>query len=204
MFIPIKEVRKIGLFENLVFKAFPLLDRESQDLKINCSMTMDPKIFYKLFAVETAINLISNTLSLAEFRTFENSKEVRKDSHYLFNVEPNPNQNSSRFWRKVYHNLVYENEALVVMHEQGLFVADHFDREPFVFKECQYKNVKIDDYTLKDIFNERDVFYFQLHSEKMIDLVESLYADYGQILEYSKDNYKRSNAKRGTLTIPTN
>ena len=160
--------------------------------------------YIKHLAIETAINLISNTLALADFKTFSEGKEVRKSNYYLLNIEPNTNQNASRFWRQVIYNLVYENEALAIMNENNLYVADSFDRKEFAFYDNYYENIKINNYKLKDRFYEKQVFYFALHSKRMKDIIDSLYSDYGKLLEYSKTNYKRSNARRGVLEIPTN
>ena len=167
-----------------------------------CRLTNETYI--KHLAIETAINLISNTLALAEFKTFDNGKEIRKSNYYLLNIEPNPNQNASRFWRKIIYNLVYENHALALMQDERLYVADEFERKEFAFKDNYYESVEIDNYRLKDRFYERQVFYFALHSKRMKDIIDSLYSDYGKLLEYSKTNYKRSNARRGVLEIPAN
>lgn len=187
-----------------MYDIFPFLNRESQQLEVLCKVDVEAKLFYKLLAIETAVNLISNTLSLAEFRTFEEGKEVKKGNYYLFNVEPNMNQNANRFWGQVYHNLVYDNEALVIMQDDGLYVADEFKRHSYAFKPNWYDKVKLTDYELKRTFDEKEVFYFALHSTKMTKLIDGIYKDYGTIIEYSKNNYKRSNAKRGVLEIPTN
>lgn len=197
------EVRIIS-FKSVVFNLFPFLNRGTQSLEVRCDIDIETKLFYKFLAIETAINLISNTLSLIEFKTFEKGKEVRKENYYLFNVEPNVNQNANRFWRQVYHNLVYENEALVIMQDGNLYVVDDFKKNEYAFIENYYENLVIGDYKLKDKFNESDVFYFALHSTKMVDLIDGIYRDYGELVEYSKNNYKRSNAKRGVLEIPTN
>ena len=78
---------------------FPRLNKETGKINLNdefCRLTAE--MYYKQLAIQTAINLISNTLALAEFKTFDNGKEVKKDNYFLFNIEPNSNQNASRFW----------------------------------------------------------------------------------------------------------
>lgn len=196
-------MRIIGI-KSIIFKAFPFLNRKSQSLEIRCETQVEARLFYKYMAIETAINLIANTLSLVDFRTFEKGKETMKDNYYLFNVEPNQNSNASAFWRDLYHNLVYENEALVVMQDKQLYVANDFKRRSFAFYPNYYEDVRIGDYKLKEKLNEDQVFYFKLHSQKMVDLIDGMYRDYGDLVEYSKNTYKRSNAKRGILKIPTN
>lgn len=167
-------------------------------------MRLTAEVYYKKLAIETAINLIANTLALAEFKTFEKGKFAKKDSYYLFNIEPNINQNANKFWRSVIYNLIYHNKSLVVMQNNSLYVADSFQKSNLQFKPNVYSNVRIGDLQLDKTFNEDEVFYFELHSERMQDLINGLYADYGKLIEYSKNTYKRSNARRGVLEIPSN
>ena len=72
--------------------------------KFNLEMAIEDVHYsmgYKILAIESAINLISKTISLAEFKTFDKGVEVRKNQYYQFNVNPNNSQNSTEFWRKV-------------------------------------------------------------------------------------------------------
>lgn len=190
---------------SLFYRIFPRFNPETKQMELHEEMcNLEIETYIKSLAIETAVNLISSTLGLAEFKTFDKGKEIRKDNYYLFNVEPNVNQNASRFWRKVIHNLVKTNDALVIMQDDGLFVADNFTKEPFAFKENIYKNLQIENYQMRRIFNESEVFYFALHSTEMKKLIDGLYRDYGILIEYSKKHYRTSNARRGILDIPTN
>ena len=191
--------------KSLIYKIFPIFNPETRKIEFHDEMgKLEVESYYKLLAIETAINLISNTLALAEFKTFDKGKEIRKDNYYLFNIEPNVNQNASRFWRKVIHNLVKKNEALVIMQDSNLFVADEFKRNEYAFKENFYNALKIENLNLNKTYNESEVFYFALHSVEMKKLIDGLYEDYGVLIEYAKTHYRRSNARRGVLEIPTN
>lgn len=160
--------------------------------------------YYKQLAIETAINLISNTLALSEFRTYKEGLDVKEKNYYLFNVQPSQNYNASRFWRKLIYKLVYDNEALVVQVDKQFFVADDFKRKENALVPCVYTDVVIDGYNLSDTFEEKQVFYFAMHSTRMSSVINGLYKDYGKLIEYSKNNYKRANARRGVLEIPAN
>ena len=190
--------------KSLFYKIFPIFNPETRKIELHDEMCIKAiESYIKLLAIETAVNLISNTLALAEFKTFDKGKEIRKDNYYLFNVEPNINQNASRFWRKVIHNLVKKNEALVIMQDSNLFVADEFKRNEYAFKENFYNALKIENLNLNKTYEESEVFYFALHSMEMKRLIDGLYEDYGVLIEYSKTHYRRSNARRGILEIPT-
>lgn len=185
-------------------RIFPWVNRKTGKLEFNECFIVQAEIYYKLLAIETAINLIANTMSLAEFKTFKKGINVKENNFYLFNIEPNLNQNANRFWRQAVHNMVYDNECLIVMQDDQLFVADSFERKEFAFYPNRYTNVKIENLILDKTYEEKDVLYLNLHSERMKNLIDGLYADYGRLIEYSKGTYKRSNAKRGILKIPTN
>lgn len=177
----------------------------SDDGNINISDfgCYDSQMVYLQIAIETAVNLIANALSRAEFQTFEKAKRVKKENYYLFNVAPNANQDKYKFLHKLIRTMIYENEALVVMLDRQLYVADGFQRKEYAIKENIYTDVRIDNLRLERKFYESEVFHFQLFSENICALVNSLYSNYGKLIEYSKNTYKRSNARRGTLEIPT-
>lgn len=159
------------------------------------------EIFYKELAINAAINLIANTISNAEFLTFEKGKEVRKDNYYLFNVEPNQNKSASKFWRDVVYRLVYDNECLVIQNNSMFYVADSFDITKFALKENIYSKVVIEGYELSKVFREDEVLHFELHNEKMKTLIDGLYSSYGKLISASSKYNLRKKAKRGTLEI---
>ena len=65
-------------------------------------------------AFQTAVNLVANSISKCEFKTYFKNKEVKKEEYYLFNIEPNKNQNSSQFIHKWIGKLYEENECLII------------------------------------------------------------------------------------------
>lgn len=168
---------------------------------VSCG-TVAAEVFYKELAIQSSVNLIANAVSRSEFITYDAGKPLRGEMHYLLNVQPNENKSSSKFWRDVVHKLVYDNECLVIMTKNQLYVADSFDPTEYALKGNIYKNVKIKDYTLRETFAEKDVLHFELHDQKIKTIIDSLYQGYGELIAYSTATYKRSNAKRGALEIP--
>lgn len=162
------------------------------------------EVFYKELAIQACLNIIANTVARSEFLTYEKGVEVRKNNYYLLNVEPNQNKSSSKFWRDVIHKLVYENECLVVQVDGKFYVAESFNVLKYAFKENLYKDIVVEDYNLKDIFSESQVFHFELHDQKIKNIIDGLYGSYSKLIKISSSNYKRNNARRGTLEIPTN
>ena len=161
------------------------------------------EICFKELAIQACINLIANTLSKAEFQTFEKGQEVRKDNYYLFNVEPNPNKSASKFWRDVIHHLVYDNEALVVQYNDYFYVADSFQVDKYAFREYIYRGVMVDDYPLNRSYVESEVFHFELHNERIRDVIEGLYRSYAKLIAAAQKHYTKKNARRGKLIVPS-
>lgn len=153
--------------------------------------------YFKKLAVNTCVDLIANTLVRCEFQTFEKGKEVRNENHYLFNVQPNQNQNASQFMHSLVSHLIYDNECLVIMHNDQLYVADSFNKEEFALRENWYTNVTINDFTFtQKVFKESEVFYFQLNDENIMNVIDGLYGSWGKLITSATNIYKRSNAMR--------
>lgn len=162
------------------------------------------EVFYKELAIQACVNLIANAVSRSEFKTYEKGQEVRKDNYYLFNVEPNQNKSASKFWRDVIHKLVYGNDCLVIQQNGRFYIADSYELVEFALKENIYKNIVVANYQLKTICSESQVFHFELHNEKIKTVIDGLYQSYAKLITAGQAHYKKNNARRGWLEIPTN
>lgn len=152
--------------------------------------------YFKKIAVDTCIDLIASSISQCEIQTFEKGVKNRSNNYYLFNVEPNQNQNATNFMHELVRRLVYDNECLVVMINKQLYIASNFTREKQALKENTYKEVMIDDYKLNDTFHESEVMYFELRNEKITNVIDGMYESLGRLLISSMNYYKRKNNKR--------
>ncbi|EMJ5875345.1 phage portal protein [Clostridioides difficile] len=165
---------------------------------------LEATIFYKEFALRSCISIIANALVLSEFQTFINAKSVKEENYYLFNIEPNQNQNATEFWQEVITRLVYDNECLVIQENEQLFVAESFSVDKYVFYEDIYKDVTIRNYKLDRSFRESDVLYFKLNVESIKTVIDYLYNDYKDLLSSAMKGYKKNNSEKGVLEIDTN
>ena len=165
---------------------------------------LSEKILVRDLAIKTAINLIGNAISLSEFNTYKKGEEGKSDTYYRLNVQPNPNYSASRFWKKFVYRLIYDGEVLIIEQGKNYYVADSFVKETKAFYTCKYRDVVVDDFSLRRSYDESDVLYFKLYERNIVNIVGALYDDYGKLVEYSKASYKKNNAKRGIVNIPTN
>ena len=67
--------------------------------------TIVAELSFRELAFYSCVNMIANSISKCEFKTFEKNQEVKAKEYYLFNVEPNKNQNSSQFLHKLIYQL---------------------------------------------------------------------------------------------------
>lgn len=152
--------------------------------------------YYKRLAIETCIDLIANTLTRCEFQTFERGKEIRGENYFLLNVQPNQNQNSSEFIHSLVNRLIMQNECLVIMQNDQLYIADGWVKNEFALKENYYTEVQIGDLTFQKVFRESEVLYFKLNDRNIMEVINGLYEDYGKLISSAIGYYKRKNNKR--------
>lgn len=167
---------------------------------IDCTnLELKVEFHVKKLAIETCIDIIANAITKCEFQTFYKGEEIRKNNYYLFNVQPNVNQNATEFKHKLVHTLLYENDCLVIMVDDQYLVADDYTMEEFALKENVYKNVVVGDMTFNKPFFEKEVIHLKYNNANIRKVIDELYDSYGKLLSSAIDIYKRSNAKRYIL-----
>lgn len=165
------------------------------------SSDTEASIIYKEFAIQSCISIITNALVLAEFETYEEGKFVKKNNYYLFNIEPNKNQNATEFWMEVISKLIYKNECLIVQIEDELFVADTFYHTEYLYYEDTYKDLIIRGFPLNRTLKESDVIYLKLNNKNIKEVVDSLYKDYSSVLGVSISAVKKAFGEKGILKL---
>ncbi|EAF2073776.1 phage portal protein [Listeria monocytogenes] len=150
----------------------------------------------KKWAVDSCANKIANTLSCAEVLTYEKGEEVRKKNWYMFNVEANQNQNATEFWKKAIYKLVYDNEALIFMQDEYIYVADSFTKNDKSLYENTYTEVTLKDLTLKKEFKESEVLHLTLNNESIKSIIDGFYLLYGDLLTAAVNKYKKLNSRK--------
>ncbi len=160
-------------------------------------------IYIREMAFWSAVNLVANAISKCEFKTFVNNNEVKDREYYLWNVEPNRNQNSSRFLNKLIAKLYRNNEALIVEVNGQLLVADNFIRKPYALYDDVFSQVQIEEFTFDRTFTQSEVLYYQLNEENIRKLVNGLYESYSKLITYSMKAYQRSKGTKGIFKYDT-
>lgn len=158
-------------------------------------------IYLRELAFWTCVNKIANAISKCEFKTYIGNTAVKKAEYYLWNVEPNRNQNSSAFLTKLIGKLYRNNEALVIESNGQLLVADSFEKVKYALYDYTFKNVTVDEFQFNRTFQQSEVLYWELNSVDMKRLVNGIYQSYKDLIAYASKAYQKSRGSRGVLNI---
>ena len=133
---------------------------------------------YKLaiedFSIQMAINMIAGAVSKCEFKTYSKNKEIKGDEYYIWNVEPNNNQNSSEFIQEFISKLLYHNECLIVIVAGKLVIADDFTQNEYALYPNTFTNVSRGTLTFGETFSMNDVLYFKYGNKDIRALLSNL------------------------------
>lgn len=154
-------------------------------------------IYIRELAFISCVNVIANAVSKCEFKTFYQKKEVKQREYYLWNVEPNKNQNSSGFIHKWIYQLYRHNECLIIENNGQLLVADDFIRKPYALYDDVFTGVTVGDFTFARSFNQSEVLYFQLQEKNARRVIDGLYEAYSKLIAYNMKSYLRSRGTKG-------
>lgn len=153
------------------------------------------------------VNMIANAMGRCEFRTYRNGKEVQEQEYYLWNIEPNANQNSTAFLHKLIAKLYMENEALVVgtakrNGEESLIVADSFDDpEEYPIRQREYTGVTSGNMTFRKTFRESDVLHLKLNHTNMRPIIDGMYQAYYKLADAAIRNYEYNTGQHWKVTV---
>ncbi|WP_103034988.1 phage portal protein [Listeria newyorkensis] len=179
-----------GLFHETTTES--LVDQSFQSLPSKKLMELS----IKKWAIDSCVNKIANALAKAEIQTFVEGEERREEDWYLFNIEPNPNQNATEFWKKAVYKLVYENEVLIFSVGNAMYVADSFYQKKFAFRENIYSNIVLKDYAVSAVFPESKVMHLTLNIESAKSIIDGFYRLYGDLISEGVSNYKKLNSRK--------
>ena len=161
------------------------------------------EVFFKELATACAINMIANTVGKCEIRTFVKGVPVKEAEYYLWNYEPNPNENSSDFIQHFISNLCYDNEALIIEIGGHRYVSDSFSRLEYAFYDDVFSNIAIAGLTLQRSYTSSEVIYMQLNNIDARQRLEGSYTSYGKTVAKAVRNMLRQNTQKGILSIDT-
>lgn len=185
------------------FNLFNFLEKKMDAADISpVTQKLLDQLAFKELALHIGVSYIANTLSKCEFKTYEDGKEVQNKLYYKLNVSPNPNQNSSQFINQFVEQYFYDGHALIVPHGEYIYCADSFDIDDTnPLKENLFFNVTFNCQQLKKKHKASEVFYMKMDNKNVKGLVDSVYAQYGEVISQALSAYKRTNGAKYKLIL---
>jgi len=162
---------------------------------------LEEQLAIEIFAIHSAINLIASSVSKCEFKTYSKGVENKGNEFYLWNIEPNKNQNSSQFLQELVSKLLFNNECLVLEVNGELVIADTFHQEEFAINENYFESVTKGTWSSQRTYKMSDVMYFKLGNTDTRALLSNLMIGYNSLVSMSMGKYKRSGGRKGILDI---
>lgn len=171
-------------------------------LDLDLTYETSQRAYLKKIALETCINFIGRTISQSDFRIMKDGKRRLDDWHYLLNVRPNTDQSAADFWQKFIHELIYENEVLVILTDNNdLLIADSFTRVEYAVYPDIFKDVTVKDYTFQRPFRMDEVLYITYNNEKLTKFMDGMFGDFADLFSRMIETSMRANQIRGTVSI---
>lgn len=159
------------------------------------------ELYIRELAFWTCVNKIANAVSKCEFKTYYHNKESKGKEYYLWNYEPNQNQNAAGFIYKLIAQLYRKNECLVVEINHRMYVAESYIKEVYALRDYKFSGISFDGYTLQETLDMSDVMFFELNSTDMRKLMNGMYDSYSKLITYAQNAYQKSRGHKGILNI---
>ncbi|WLR52456.1 phage portal protein [Bacillus tianshenii] len=160
------------------------------------------RIHMKRLALEVCASFLARTISQSEFRIRNGDKYEKDELYYRLNVRPSKNTTASTFWQRVVYKLIYDNECLIIQaDDEDLLVADDFEHKEYAVMEDIFVKVRLKEYEFKRAFKQSEVIHLKYSNEKLSPLIDSLFADYGDLFGRLLNSQKRKNQIRGTVDM---
>lgn len=156
------------------------------------------------FSINCAISLIAGIIAKCEFRTYWKGKKIKGDEYYLWNIKPNPSQNSTQFIQEFIHKLCWNNEALIYAVGNSIYVADSFVKTEYAVRETEFSDITRNGYTLtRRKYKASDVIYLKLNDKNIASLVSGLQNSYDSLISEACDRYIKLGGEKVILNIST-
>lgn len=193
----------ISLKKWLIGKLIGDNEARADPIEITCAgiSSLSQEVMIRELAFNSCINMIANAVGKCRFKTYQNYKEYKGQEWYLWNYEPNKNQNSSAFIHKLIYELFKNNEALIVTQKaidgrERMYVADSYSiSEEYPGRETQYSGVVVGSYSYTYPFYENQVMHFKLNNENIKPVLDGLYNSYYQLISAALENYSWGSGK---------
>lgn len=165
----------------------------------------------KEMLVKRGISIYSRMISKCKFDVYIGKKgdikKVLNKTDYILNVRPNPNDSASSFWNRVVSKLLTDGEALIVLFNESMYLADSFNTTNTVMIEKVYSDIEItdtagDSIKLNKSLTKKDVIYISLGDWAPAQFINGFYSEFDDVIASSLSSFVRANSKKVILKTP--
>lgn len=156
----------------------------------------------------SCVNFIANAIGRCEIRTYVDREEVRNREYWMWNYEPNANQNSTAFWHKAIAKLYEDNELLIIPTRRqdgydAVVIADDWNEpDEWPSRQNEYRKVSVGDFTYDTkTFYESDVIHLRLNHTDMRPVIKGLYESYYRLVQAAIKAYQWDNGKHWKVHV---
>mgnify|MGYP003301161916 CR=1 FL=1 len=82
-----------------------------------------------------------------------------------------------------------------------LLIADSYNKEEFVLKDCVFSDVRRGDFTFRGKYTAENVLYMKCRMTNMKMLIDGIYSTYEKLLDTAIAKYHRSGKEKGILEV---
>lgn len=155
----------------------------------------------------TCVNMIANSLGRCEVKTYRAGKLERGREYYMWNVEPNANQNATAFFHKLVARLCQDNEALIIStgsyngHDTIAVADDWEEPEDKGNQENRYRGVTLGNKSYDKTFRERDIMHLKLNHMDIKPVIDAMFASYVRLVQAAMKSYEWENGQHWKVKI---
>lgn len=135
------------------------------------------------------IDLIANAVGKCEVKEFRKGKPEKGPEWYMWNIQPNRNQNASAFWHKLIAKAFTDGDALICSepYGPGIVVADSFDIDD-TRPVYTYRNVEIGKRKIERL-SEAEVMYLRFNHKNVEPLIRKMGNSFLRMMASSMQSY---------------
>lgn len=160
------------------------------------------QIALEAYALLTVIDLIASLVSKIEFRTYIDGEERQGLEWASLNYRPNRNQNAAEFRKELVFRLLYSNEVLIIVTDDGQkLIAETFSKQEYALHETRFTDVTRQGFTFRREFRSSDVYYLRYSTVGSRLFLSNLLGMYETMIASASDKYQNSNGEKGILNI---
>lgn len=160
------------------------------------------QIALEAYAMLTVIDLIASLVSKVEFRTYIDGEERQGLEWASLNYRPNRNQNAAEFRKELVFRLLYSNEVLIIVTDDGQkLIAETFNKQEYALHETRFTDVTRQGFTFQREFRSSDVYYLRYSTVGSRLFLSNLLGMYESMIASASDQYQSANGEKGVLNI---